>query len=96
MNELALVAGPSRNKPPSGGLAPIHPDVSWTKEAFGLTAKEYEIVFYLAGGRSPQQIADHTNSSWHTVRTHMNSIYKKTKVNHVVGLMALLLAGPPK
>ena len=94
MTEAAFCSVPASAFTADGDVVPNRSNVAWMKSEFGLTAKELQIMHYLARGNTPQQIADLTNNSTHTIRTHMNSIYKKTRVNHIVGLMALIIAGP--
>lgn len=98
MNEVSLLSAHQ----PSVSMKPIMTDatesvahkIEWMKTAYGLTATEYRILQYLARGNSPQEIAQMTDSALPTVRTHMNNIYRKTRVTKVVGLMALMLKGP--
>lgn len=66
----------------------------WMKNRYGLTVTEFKILLGLAKGLTPHQIAMNNNSAVATVRAHINSIYKKTRVNKVVSLMALMLNGP--
>lgn len=42
-----------------------------------LTTREKEILLLLASGASNEEIADHLCISYHTVKTHLTSIYKK-------------------
>lgn len=55
-----------------------------------LTPREKEVLGYLAKGDSNQDIADKMHVSTVTVKTHMNSIFKKLKVTSRT--QALLLA----
>ena len=47
----------------------------------GLTPREAEILQFLANGDSNKQIADHLFISTETVKTHLRSLFKKTKVS---------------
>ena len=73
---------------------PVANRIEWMKAAYGLTVTEYRTLQYLARGNSPQEIASLTNRALPTVRTHLNNIYRKTRVTRIVGLMALMLNGP--
>jgi DNA-binding NarL/FixJ family response regulator len=68
--------------------------LEWMKGRYNLTATEFKILQGLAKGLTPHQIAINNDSAVATVRAHINSIYKKTRVNKLVGLMALMLNGP--
>lgn len=96
MNEANLLAPPPamRSQPMSEATQPVANKIEWMKTAYGLTATEYRILQHLARGNSPQEIALHMNSALPTVRTHLNNIYRKTRVTKIVGLMALMLNGP--
>lgn len=48
---------------------------------YGLTPREREVLAMMATGLSQKQIADHLNSSPHTVNTHMKHIYSKLHVH---------------
>jgi DNA-binding CsgD family transcriptional regulator len=48
---------------------------------FGLTSRETEIVKLIENGYSNQGISDALIISLHTVKTHIENIYKKMKVN---------------
>jgi DNA-binding NarL/FixJ family response regulator len=49
---------------------------------YNLTAKETEILQYLANGKSYKMIADALNISLETVKSHMKNIYRKLHVNN--------------
>ena len=52
-----------------------------TNPASGLTNREEEILSYLAKGYLYKEIADKSNISIDTVRTHIRHIYEKLQVN---------------
>jgi DNA-binding CsgD family transcriptional regulator len=47
-----------------------------------LTTREKEILLLLASGASNEEIADHLCISYHTVKTHLTSIYKKIQAGN--------------
>jgi DNA-binding NarL/FixJ family response regulator len=51
-----------------------------TNIAYGLTKREEEILSYLAKGYLYKEIADLTNISLDTVRSHIRHIYEKLQV----------------
>ncbi len=53
----------------------INPSI--LKSKYKLTSRECELVFYLLEGYSNKQIADELFISPHTVKTHMQNIFKK-------------------
>lgn len=58
--------------------------------AFGLSARETEVLALLARGRSLQSIADALGVAYSTVKTHTDRIYAKTDVHARQELIALL------
>ncbi len=56
----------------SPSLAPVYPD--------GLTAREVDVLYYLAQGLTDMQIAERLVISPRTVSTHLISIYRKIQV----------------
>lgn len=57
-----------------------HPDKE-TDNDYTLTAREFDILKYLVAGDSYKMIAEHCFISIGTVRSHINSIYRKLAVN---------------
>lgn len=54
------------------------------KGSVPLTKKEKEVLKLLAKGNSREQISNHMHTSINTTKKHINSIYKKLKVNNRV------------
>lgn len=57
----------------------------------GLTRREEETIYLLALGNSPEVIAQRLVISIHTVRSHINSAYRKTGVHGRDALVAYML-----
>lgn len=57
---------------------------------YDLSPKETEILGYLARGRNAGYIRDQLVVSEHTVKTHMNHIYKKMHINSQQDLISLV------
>lgn len=51
------------------------------EELFKLTKREYEIILLISQGYSNKRIAEDLYLSKHTVKTHIQNIFKKMKVN---------------
>ena len=51
------------------------------EERDGLTAREHEVLGWVASGKTNQQIAELLVLSPHTVRTHLEHIYDKLGVH---------------
>ncbi|MEJ2725097.1 MAG: response regulator transcription factor [Deltaproteobacteria bacterium] len=47
-----------------------------------LTTREKEILLFLASGSSNEEIADNLCISYHTVKNHLNNIYKKIQAEN--------------
>lgn len=56
-------------------------------KSHGLSPREYELLGYLAHGRNAAYIQEKLSISSHTVKTHMNNIYKKLEVHSQQSLM---------
>jgi len=54
-----------------------------SREDFGLTDKEANILHYLVEGKSYKMIAEKINISYHTVNSHIKKIYTKLHVHSV-------------
>lgn len=63
------------------------PDIAALAEAFGLTPTESRILAILARGASAKAIAAQLGVSPHTVRAHLRSLYGKTQVRGLCGLV---------
>lgn len=70
------------------------PNIDWFQDYAKLTRSEFRIVELLCSGKSAKEIAVLTGCKDTTVRTHIQRIYGKARVNHLAGLMALILRGP--
>jgi len=55
-----------------------------TKDEFGLTKREMELLVQLKNGLTYEQIAANLFISYHTVRKHIENIYRKLQVNNKV------------
>lgn len=54
------------------------------KDEFGLTKREMELLVQLKNGLTYEQIASNLFISYHTVRKHIENIYRKLQVNNKV------------
>lgn len=54
------------------------------KEEFGLTTRELELLTQLKNGLTYEQIGANLHISYHTVRKHIENIYRKLQVNNKV------------
>ena len=61
---------------------PYKPDSP--QEDFGLTNREIELLHQLKNGLTYEQIAANLHISYHTVRKHIENIYRKLQVNNKV------------
>ncbi len=57
---------------------------------YQITAREKDVIMHLAQGLSNNEIADKLFISFHTVRRHLNNIYRKCRVSERGGFLALL------
>lgn len=64
---------------------------SSTADDYKLTDREQEILRLMADGLIKKEIADQLDISFHTVSTHMRSIYEKLHVNTNTGAVAKAL-----
>ncbi|MGY6741204.1 MAG: response regulator [Cecembia sp.] len=60
------------------------------KEAFGLSGRETEIIQMVLNQCKTKEIAHRLHLSPLTVKTHRKNIFKKLKINSVIGLMNLM------
>src|SRR5690554_4716938 len=51
-------------------------------EDFGLSTREVELLTQLKNGLSYEEIASNLHISYHTVRKHIENIYRKLQVNN--------------
>lgn len=75
-----------------GELTQKGPSPGFVSEWLGLTEAESRIATLISQGRRPVDIAAETQSSVHTVRHHIKSIYRKTGTNSQSQLTALVLS----
>jgi len=75
-----------------GELTQKGPNPGFVSEWLGLTEAESRIATLISQGRRPVDIAAETQSSVHTVRHHIKSIYRKTGTNSQSQLTALVLS----
>ncbi len=61
------------------------------KSHFHLTDREYEIVTYVAEGRTNKEIAEVLEISEHTVKEHIKHILRKTHATTRTGILAQIL-----
>ncbi len=61
------------------------------KNHFHLTDREYEIVSYVAEGRTNKEIAEGLEISEHTVKEHIKHILRKTTATTRTGILAQIL-----
>lgn len=59
------------------------------QDAYGLTAKEQEVLKFLADGLSYKMVADKLGISYFTVNTHVKKIYEKLHVHSLGEAVAL-------
>jgi DNA-binding CsgD family transcriptional regulator len=78
---LLMVRDPEVSTPTTGAL----------RELFGLTPTEAAIAAALVDGKSLQEIAAASGTTFHTVRSHMKAITQKTGTRRQSDLIALIL-----
>lgn len=61
-----------------------------TRQRYGISPREAEVIAELSRGLSNQEIADRLNVSFTTVRSHVYNIYKKTGAASRVELLRIL------
>jgi len=59
---------------------PLDPNIK--REDFGLTVREIELLNQVKNGLTYEEIASNLFISYHTVRKHIENIYKKLQVNN--------------
>jgi DNA-binding CsgD family transcriptional regulator len=63
-------------------------------ELYGLTPAESQVAADLAGGRTPQEIADRRRIRPATVRVHLKAVFAKTGTARQAQLVQRILRGP--
>lgn len=59
-----------------------------------LTEREHSVLFYLAQGKTNEEIAQYLHISVHTVKAHLEAIYDKLGVsNRVQAVMKAVVLG---
>lgn len=61
-------------------------------DAYGLTAREIDVVLYMARGLAAKEIGEELMISAHTVRDHIKAVYEKAGVNSKGELLARLFS----
>jgi DNA-binding CsgD family transcriptional regulator len=59
------------------------------RQDFQLTEREIELLEQLKNGLTYKEIADNLHISYHTVRKHIENIYRKLQVNNKVEALKL-------
>jgi DNA-binding CsgD family transcriptional regulator len=70
-----------------------HLSAAVVRHIYGFSAAEARVAVSLAAGQTPRQVADELLLSLHTVRTHIKSIFGKTRTRSQNELVALLARG---
>ncbi len=70
--------------------APIALDQTALKQGFGLTSAENRIAELIANGAKPVEIAELSGVAVSTVRTHIKSLFSKTRASNQLELALLL------
>ena len=83
---LALVVFSGTGAGTSGAGA----DTLVLRELWGLTATEARLVLALAAGRSIKEFAEAEGCSWHTVRTHLRNVMRKSGCSRQIDLVQLV------
>jgi pimeloyl-ACP methyl ester carboxylesterase/DNA-binding CsgD family transcriptional regulator len=63
-------------------------------DMYGLTPREADIAIQITSSRTPNEIAKQNNTSIHTVRVQLKSIFSKTGVSRQSELVKLILTSP--
>ena len=66
--------------------AEVEPEFACLAEAFGLTPAEEQIASELLRGKSANQIAEHSQLSINTVRSHISHVYHKLQTTNREGM----------
>ncbi len=66
------------------------------REALGLSPSEARLAVLLATGRTVKDYARIEGCSWHTARTHMKNLMRKTGCHRQVELVGLLQSLQPR
>jgi pimeloyl-ACP methyl ester carboxylesterase/DNA-binding CsgD family transcriptional regulator len=82
---LILVASPTFS-------SKVSPD--FLIETYGLSPREADVAIQIVSSKTPKEIAELHNTSIHTVRVQMKSIFSKTGVSRQSELVKLILTGP--
>lgn len=72
---------------------PLAIDAETVSTLYKLSRTEANIAIFLANGQSVEEIAALQNRSIHTVRSHLKSLYHKTRTSNQTGLVRLILSG---
>ncbi len=90
MRQLDEAPGPSPELSPSGeAQAPAHAELQPLLDRYGISSREADVLKLLVQGHPRTQIEEILDLSEGTVRTHMNSIYRKCGVHSRAELVCL-------
>jgi len=78
---LAIAHGEIRESGPTGSVDEDASMPTWPGQDAGLSARESEILTYIARGLTNQQIADFAYLSINTVKTYIRTAYRKIDVS---------------
>lgn len=74
----------------SGGGAGLEQACDQVVREYGLTAREAEVLVFLARGRTAVYMAEELDLSPHTVRAYIKNVYKKLGVDGKEGVMSFM------
>ncbi|PIW70478.1 MAG: DNA-binding response regulator [Ignavibacteriales bacterium CG12_big_fil_rev_8_21_14_0_65_30_8] len=89
--QIVVDGGSSINAGLARKVFNIFSSMKQTKNSYGLTKREKEILNYLVDGKTANEIAKITFTSPQTVQTHIKNIYHKVHVNTRSGLVSKAL-----
>lgn len=84
VNTFMVVVSAQKSKDIDGDLSGL------LIKSYGLTKAEIKLISYLADGNTLLAISHISNTSIHTVRTHLKSIFQKTNIRRQQDLIALV------
>ena len=74
----------------AGGGAALERACDQVAREYGLTAREAEVLVFLARGRTAVYMAEELDLSPHTVRAYIKNVYKKLGVDGKEGVMSFM------
>lgn len=72
--------------------APTLPDSAAVADMLGVSPTEMRLALHLAAGKTVKDFAVTEECSWHTARTHLKNLMRKTGCHRQTDVVALLLA----